>query len=81
MSDATSLLMRLELESLPSGVSLKDRWREVALLYEEHIENSDASLFYDFHAVLACLYGDKVRFLNECFTHAISPLVVSSGRF
>ena len=61
LSDATSLLMRLELEGLPAGVSLKDRWREVARMYEDHIESSDAILFYDFHTALACLYGDKVN--------------------
>ena len=52
--------MRLELESKPVGVSLKDRWREIARLYEDHIEGSDALLFYDFHTLLACLYGDQV---------------------
>ena len=61
LSDAASLLMRLELESKPAGVSLKDRWREVSSLYKGHIENSDTMLFYDFHSVIACLYGDQVR--------------------
>ncbi len=62
LSDATSLLMRLELEDFrPVGVSLKDRWREVALLYADQVEASDAMLFYDFHTLLACLYGDQVN--------------------
>jgi hypothetical protein len=52
--------MRLELESKPAGVSLKDRWREVASLYQDHIEAADTMLFYDFHSLLACLYGDQV---------------------
>ncbi len=54
--------MRLELEDFrPAGVSLKDRWREVALLYADQVEASDAMLFYDFHTLLACLYGDQVN--------------------
>ncbi len=65
LSDAVSLLLRLEMEGRPAGpaghgASLKDRWREVAQLYEAHVEGADANLFYDFHAFLASVYGEKV---------------------
>jgi hypothetical protein len=65
--------MRLELEDFrPAGVSLKDRWREVALLYADQVEASDAMLFYDFHTLLACLYGDQV---NSQYTVNISYIL------
>ena len=60
LSDATSLLMRLELEGKPIGVDLKDRWREIAEIYEgNHMEAAGAQTFYDFHILIALLYGNK----------------------
>ena len=59
LSDCTALLMRLEMECQPQGVDLKDRWREVANMYSNIIEaTATRHLFYDFHALLGCLYGD-----------------------
>lgn len=60
LSDATSLLMRLELEGKPNGVDLKDRWREIAAIYENNqMEAAGAQTFYDFHILIALLFGDK----------------------
>ena len=60
LSDATAILMRLELESERTGLDLKDRWREVASLYKDIVESSSTKfLFYDFHALLGCLYGNQ----------------------
>ena len=61
LSDATALLMRLEMEcsSQPRGIDLKDRWREVANMYAGIIDNTATMhLFYDVHALLGCLYGN-----------------------
>ena len=60
LSDATSLLMRLELEGQPLGVDLKDRWREIAEVYENNqMDAAGAQTFYDFHILIALLFGDK----------------------
>ena len=60
LSDATSILMRLELEELPMGLDLKDRWREIASIYENnHLDSAGAMTFYDFHILIALLFGDK----------------------
>ena len=60
LSDATSLLIRLELEGKPIGVDLKDRWREIAEIYENNqMDAAGAQTFYDFHILIALLFGDK----------------------
>jgi hypothetical protein len=62
LSDATSLLMRLELEGKPIGVDLKDRWREIAEIYENNqMDAAGAQTFYDFHILIALLFGDKQK--------------------
>ena len=66
LSDATSLLMRLELEGKPIGVDLKDRWREIGEIYENnHMETAGAHIFYDFHTLIALLFGDKRKAAKE----------------
>ena len=60
LSDATSLLMRLQCEPKPIGIDLKDRWREVGKMYQNIVEDTATMyIFYDFHALLGCLYGDE----------------------
>ena len=60
LSDATSLLMRLELEKKPNGVYLKDYWREIAMIYENNqMEAAGANTFYDLHILIALLFGEK----------------------
>ena len=53
LSDATALLLRLEMEndmvSSPSA-DLKDRWRELASAYEDM--ESVNNVFYDFHLMV-----------------------------
>ena len=64
LSDATSLLMRLQCEPKPIGIDLKDRWREVGKMYQNIVEDTATMyIFYDFHALLGCLYGDE-RYSN-----------------
>ena len=66
LSDATSLLMRLELERKPNGVDLKDRWREIGEIYENNqIEAAGAHIFYDFHILIALMFGDKKKAAKE----------------
>ena len=66
LSDATSLLMRLELEGKPLGIDLKDRWREIGEIYENNqTEAAGAHIFYDFHTLIALLFGDKRKAAKE----------------
>ena len=66
LSDATSLLTRLELEGKPIGVDLKDRWREIGEIYENNqMETAGAHIFYDFHTLIALLFGDKRKAAKE----------------
>ena len=66
LSDATSLLMRLELEGKPLGIDLKDRWREIGEIYENNqMEAAGAHIFYDFHTLIALLFGDKRKAAKE----------------
>ena len=52
--------MRLQCEPEPIGIDLKDRWREVASMYHDIVEdNNTMFLFYDFHALLGCLFGNE----------------------
>lgn len=56
LSDATALLLRLEMENC--GLDLKNRWREVANLYENIVDDTaTVNLFYDYHALIGLLYG------------------------
>ena len=42
------------------GLDLQDHWREVGNMYSEIIdETSTFRLFFDFHALLGCLFGDQ----------------------
>ena len=61
LSDATALLMRLDMEDFqPKGnPSLKDRFRELAEVYSENLSDSSNNLFYDFHALLALQMGNQ----------------------
>ena len=60
LTDATSLLMRLQLEPEPIGIDLKDRWREVGNMYQNIVEtDSTMFIFDDFHALLGCLFGNE----------------------
>ena len=55
LSDASSLLMRLEM----AGVDVKERARELVSLWEKH-NDTHVSLFYDGHAWFnALLAGDQ----------------------
>ena len=38
LTDATSLLMRLQMEPESIGIDLKDRWREVGKMYQNIVE-------------------------------------------
>ena len=52
--------MRLQLEDAPKGLDLKDRWREIAILYDGILDDTMTQhLFYDLHALLGCLYGAR----------------------
>ena len=60
MSDATSLLLRLEMERGPKGIDLKDRWREVADIYEKHQTGLVGdSFFFDLHVLIGLLFGEN----------------------
>ena len=61
LSDATALLMRLQMEPTPIGIDFKDRWRELGIMYQNLLETMPPSMyiFYDFHALLGCLYGNE----------------------
>lgn len=66
LSDATALMMRLQLENQPQGLELKDRWRELANIYSDIVDDTVTDfLFYDFHALLACLYGQDKTSANK----------------
>ena len=66
LSDATSLLMRLELEDQPLGIDLKDRWREIGEIYENNqMEAAGAHIFYDFHTLISLSFGDKRKAAKE----------------
>lgn len=66
LSDATSLLLRLQMEPVVTGIDFKDRWREVANLYQSIIDDTATMhLFYDFHALLGCLYGNDMSSANK----------------
>ena len=56
MSDASALLMRLQLE----GVDIGDRAREQAVEWENHDEDF-VSLFYDGHSCFANLMAGDTR--------------------
>ena len=49
------------MEPEPIGIDLKDRWREVGEMYQTLLENMPPTMyiFYDFHALLGCLYGNE----------------------
>lgn len=58
-ADATALLLRLEMEDV-QGLDLQDHWREVGNMYSEIIDDTSTfRLFFDFHALLGCLFGDQ----------------------
>ena len=60
LTDATSLLMRLQMEPESIGIDLKDRWREVGNMYQSIVEtDSTMFIFDDFHALLGCLFGNE----------------------
>jgi hypothetical protein len=56
LSDATSLLLRLEMDGKERN--LKDRWRELGQAYME-LDDSFNNVFYDYHAVVATLFGGQ----------------------
>ena len=61
LSDATALLLRLQMESKHAalGAELAERWREVANLYSNIVDDTATQfLFYDMHALLGCLFGN-----------------------
>ncbi len=61
LSDATALILRLEMEQSPSakiGLDFKDTWRELGEAYSD-LANSINNVFYDFHALVALLFSDK----------------------
>ena len=61
LSDATSLLMRLQMELEPFGTDLKDRWREVGNMYHNIMEDNPPTklMFDDIHTLIGCLYGNQ----------------------
>ena len=61
LSDATSLLMRLQMELEPFGIDLKDRWREVGNMYHDIMEDNPPTklMFDDIHTLIGCLYGNQ----------------------
>ena len=80
LSDATSLLMRLELEGQPIGVDLKDRWREIAQIYENnHMDTAGTRTFYDFHILIALLFGDKQKAAKQIIDSLYSAADGSSS--
>ena len=58
LSDAIALLLRLEMYGKPTGTSFKDRWRELGNVCVD-LCGSINNYFYDFHALVATLFGDK----------------------
>ena len=58
MSDATALLLRLEMFGKPAGTSYQERWRELGNVCVELCDSIN-NVFYDFHALVATLFGDK----------------------
>ena len=58
LSDATALLLRLQLES--SNLDLAEDWRDLGEAYLDFSESIN-SLFYDFHAMVALLFGKEER--------------------
>ena len=45
---------------------LKDRWREIAQAYSEELSEGINNVFYDYHALVALLFGDQVKtMLND----------------
>ena len=58
MVDAISLLLRLEMYGKPSGTSFADRWRELGNVAVDLCDSIN-NVFYDFHALVAALFGDK----------------------
>ena len=77
LTDATSLLMRLQLEPEPIEIDLKDRWREVGNMYQNLVEtDSTMFIFDDFHALLGCLYGnERYAFILEFFLQHLIKLL------
>lgn len=56
ISNATALLMRLELE----GVGVADRWEELAVFSENRVEDG-CLVFADLHYMLALMGGDRAE--------------------
>ena len=72
MSDVTSLLLRLEMEEggaifKKHGLELKERWREVANFYEDHLLDSIGNnFFFDVHVLIGLLFGgDKTAAVDK----------------
>ena len=60
MSDTVSLLLRLQMEGKPTGVDLKDRWRELSNMMEtKFVPAVGDNFFYDFHVLVALLFGGE----------------------
>lgn len=59
LSDAASLLLRLQTQDAPKGVDLKERWCELGQVYKDHMSNSIGNVFYDFHPLVTFLFGDN----------------------
>ena len=56
MSDATSLLLRLEMEKVEG---LKDRWRELGeFIRDEHLSEVGSHFFFDTHILLGLVFGE-----------------------
>jgi len=61
ITDATSLLLRLQMEGKPKGVDLNDRWRELGRFCEAHYEEwcVGSNFFFDFHTLISLLFGGR----------------------
>ena len=58
LCDASALLLRLEMYNKPKGTSYDARWRELGAVAEEYCDSVNY-FFYDYHVLLALLFGDK----------------------
>ena len=68
MSDATALLLRLEMEKVPG---LKDRWRELGeFVKTKHSGSVGCHFFFDIHVLVGLLFGESGSESVEAFDKA-----------
>ena len=82
MSDATSLLLRLEMEGgckTQDGTDLKARWRELGeYLKNFHADKVGTNFFYDIHVLIGLLLDEHFCRLPPDIAHPkIAPKILS----